>query len=187
MTEWRPVVGFEGRYEVSACGRVRRCARTVLQDNGHTYQVAQKELSQVAAGHRRGYLGVGLKVGRKTNRVKLVHRLVASAFVANPDNLPDVNHKNLDKHDNSVGNLEWVSKTANQEHAAKRGRFHGQTNPKARFKLAPCDVESIHEDLRTGRSQWQVAERHGISQSMVSMIKTGKSWADPAKVFAHVA
>lgn len=183
MIEWRPVVGFEGQYEVSSCGRVRRCARVVVQDNGHTYRVAQKELTQVTAGHARVYLGVGLKVARKTSRIKLVHRLVAEAFLPNPEALPAVNHKNLDKHDNRAGNLEWVSNSANQVHAAKHGRFHGLTNPRARFKLAPCDVESVREDLRIGRPQWQIAERHGVSQAMISCIKTGKAWANPAEVY----
>ncbi len=188
MIEWRPVVGFEGQYEVSACGRVRRCARVVVQDNGHTYRVAQKELAQVAAGHQRRYRGVGMKVARKTNRVKLVHRLVAQAFIPNPDGLPEVNHKNLDKYDNRVENLEWTTKVGNQEHAAKRGRFHGMTNPNARFKLQPCDVESIREDLRLGgRTYDEIGARHGVSGSMVGHIKRGTSWADPAKVFAHVA
>lgn len=184
MTEWRSVKGFEGKYEVSACGRVRRCARLIQRSNGQTYRVAEAELAQVAAGHSRGYKGVGLKVGPNTNRVKLVHRLVAEAFIPNPENLKDVNHFNLDKHDNRASNLEWTTKSTNQRHAAKRGRFHGATNPKARVKLAPCDVESIREDLFCGHAQWKIAERHGVSQSLVSMIKNGKAWADPAKVFA---
>lgn len=188
MIDWRPVPGFEGQYEVSACGRVRRCARTLVRANGRRYRVAELELAQVSAGHARCYRGVGMKVAPKTNRVKLVHRLVAQAFIPNPERLPEVNHKNLDKCDNRVENLEWTTKVGNQAHAAKRGRFHGLTNPNARFKLQPCDVESIREDLRIGvRTYDEIGARHGVSGSMVGHIKRGTSWADPAEVFSHVA
>lgn len=186
MTEWRAVKGFEGKYEVSACGRVRRCARLILRSNGHPYRTTQMELAQVAYGHSREYKGVGLKVKPKTNHVKLVHRLVAEAFIPNPKGLKEVNHLNLDKHDNRVENLEWTTKTGNQAHAAKRGRFHGLTNPNARFKLQPVDVLSIREDIRLGgKTLEEIGARHGVSGSMIGHIKHGRSWADPAEVFAH--
>ena len=187
MIEWRPVVGFEGKYEVSACGRVRRCGRVISRSNGATYTVAPKELRQCKTGRDGGYRLVGVKVAPGKRGTRLVHRLVAEAFLENPDALRAVNHKNLVKDDNRVENLEWITDRGNQEHAAKRGLYHGQTNAKARYKLQPCDVDSIREDLRLGRRQDDIAERHGVSQSMISMIKMGKSWADPAKVFAHVA
>lgn len=189
--EWRPVVGFEGIYEVSNHGRVRRVARTRLRGNGRPYKIAEAVLAQIAYGHRRLYRGVGLKASgdgpRVNSRVHLVHRLVASAFLPNPDNLPEVNHKDLDKSHNRLGNLEWSTGKANQEHAAKRGRFHGRTNPNARFKLQPEQVDEIMSQLAAKTRRDIIAERFGISQAMVSMIKNGKTWANPAEVFAHVA
>lgn len=189
--EWRPVVGLEGLYEVSSWGRVRRCARERLRGNGHPYKVTQRVLAQVAAGHSRKYRGVGLKASgegpRVDSRVHLVHRMVAAAFLPNPDNLPEVNHRDLDKWNNFVGNLEWATEQANQAHAAKRGRFHGRTNPNARFKLQPEQVDEILAQLAAKVRQDDIAERFGVSQAMVSMIKHGKTWANPAEVFAHVA
>lgn len=180
MTEWRDVIGFEGQYEVSADGRVRRVAREIMRANGWPYRVAERELSQVSLG--RGYRAVAFKVARKTNRTRLVHRLVAEAFLPNPDALPHVNHKNLDKTDNRVDNLEWCTEAQNQQHAAARGRFHGRTNPNARFKLQPEQVDAILARLAQGEFQDDLAAEFGVSQSMISMIKTGKSWAKPELV-----
>lgn len=177
MEDWRPVVGFELQYEVSNAGRVRRLARELIRANGKRYRVAEKLLAQVA--HPRGYRMVGFKVAPKTNRVFLVHRIVAQAFIPNPDGLPDVNHKDLDKTNNVVGNLEWVTERGNQRHAASHGRFHGRTNVNARFKLTPVDVDNILIWLDAGARQDVIAEQFGISQSMVSMIKTKRAWVDP--------
>lgn len=187
MEQWCPVVGFEGQYEVSDYGRVRRCARQLVRSTGAAYRVREQLLAQVAYGHTREYLGVGFKVALKTNRVFSVHRLVAAAFVLNPHGLPEVNHKNLDKRDNRSQNLEWCSATANMAHAAKRGRFHGRTNPNARFKLQPAQVDAILARLETGEKGVDLAAEYDVSPSLIYMIRSGRAWADPEKVFAHVA
>lgn len=185
METWRSVQGFEGQYEVSDMGRVRRCARQLTRSNGHTYRVAEKVLAQVYLPN--GYKLVGLKVARKTNRTRLVHRLVAAAFVSNPEDLPEVNHRDLNKENNCASNLEWCTGTGNMEHAAKRGRFHGRTNPNARFKLQPEQVDDILRRLETGEKGVDLAKEFGVSPSLIYMIRSGDAWADPAKVFAHVA
>lgn len=188
---WRPVPGFEGLYEVSSRGRVKRCARVRLRSNGHPYKVSEAILSQVAAGHSRLYRGVGLKASdegaRVESRVHLVHRLVALAFLPNPDGLPEVNHKDLDKTRNAVDNLEWATGCGNQQHAAKRGRFHGRTNPNARFKLQPAQVDEIIARTAAGERGVRLAEEFGVSPSMIYMIRAGRAWANPAEVFANVA
>lgn len=68
-----------------------------------------------------GYLVVELKYNNKSTK-KLVHRLVAEAFIPNPLNLPEVNHKDCDKSNNKQSNLEWVSKLENAAHAKQNGR-----------------------------------------------------------------
>lgn len=86
---WKPIVGYEGRYEVSNLGMVRQ---------------GEKSVSQYKDG--KGYLRVFLCKDGKQRNVK-VHRLVALAFIPNPDNLPCVNHKDEVKTNNQVDNLEW--------------------------------------------------------------------------------
>lgn len=178
--EWRPVVGFEGQYEVSDAGRVRRVARTIMRSTGSPYRTKEQLLAQVGSGRAGRYRGVGFKVARKTNRVFLVHRLVAQAFIPNPDDLPEVNHKDLDKTNNVKANLEWVTGAGNQQHAAALGRFHGRTNPNARFKLQPEQVDEILQQLSTGAMQKDLAAIYGVSPSMISMIKLGQTWVNPS-------
>lgn len=106
---WKPVVGYEGLYEVSNLGRVRSVDRYVSfgrwGDNGQTRFRKSHLLSPKID---EGYYRVALsKDGVK--KLFKVHRLVAQAFIPNPDNLPVVNHKDEDKSNNIVTNLEWCT------------------------------------------------------------------------------
>lgn len=97
---WRPVVGFEGLYEVSDTGQVRNSR------NGHILK---------SRAHRNLYLGVAL--GRGNNR--LVHRLVAMAFIPG-DHALQVNHKDGNRANNCVANLEWLTCSDNHRHSYKQ-------------------------------------------------------------------
>lgn len=98
---WRPVVGYEGLYEVSNLGRIRSLDRYVGKRLFKSQTLKPKT-------DRYGYLVVDLRSHSK-HKSKTIHRLVAEAFLPNPGNLPQVNHKNEDKTDNRVENLEWCS------------------------------------------------------------------------------
>lgn len=103
-TEWMPVKGFEGHYEVSNNGRVRSTKK------GHTHEMKVKD------NRITGYRFVSMQAnGVKATRT--VHRLVAEAFIPNDENLPQVNHINEDKRDNRVENLEWCTAHYNNEHS----------------------------------------------------------------------
>lgn len=110
--EWRDVLGFEELYQVSNFGNVRTVKR------GEATVMAQEE-------QRNGYLSVHLR-NRGIERRASVHRLVAEAFIPNPDGLRDVNHKNGIKTDNRLENLEWMSHSDNIKHqyqVLKTGRY----------------------------------------------------------------
>lgn len=107
---WKPVVGYEGLYMVSNCGRIKSLDTYRKGKNGSIRFCKGKILKPGTT--KNGYLLVGLY---KNGKVKfhLVHRLVAEAFLPNPDNLPEVNHKDEDKTNNNVENLEFCDRTYN--------------------------------------------------------------------------
>lgn len=102
--ECRDIVGFEKYYQVSRDGRIFSKGRTGVRKNGWIMNCRPMELVQKDNG--RGYMTVMLYDEHKGHRF-YVHRLVAKAFVDNPYNLPQVNHKDENKSNNNADNLEW--------------------------------------------------------------------------------
>jgi DNA-binding XRE family transcriptional regulator len=113
MENWKPIEGYEGIYEVSDQGRVRNIKLGRLM-------TAQKVTH--------GYLAYNLSKQGRT-RSLLAHRLVAIAFIPNPENKEQVNHKDLNKSRNSVDNLEWVTRQENLDHAEKYKPWNTRRNP----------------------------------------------------------
>lgn len=95
IEEWKPIEGFEGLYEVSNMGRIRSL----------NYK-CRREIHIMKTNDARPYTTVGVHLNGKCVNL-LVHREVAKAFIPNPGNLPQVNHKDEDKRNNRVDNLEW--------------------------------------------------------------------------------
>ena len=107
---WLPVVGYEDTHEVSNLGRVRR----IMLYGKPVCRILTHSVGPT------GYHRVMLSDGERTN-IRQVHRVVADAFIPNPMNLPQVNHKNGDKGDNCITNLEWVTAKENITHSIKSG------------------------------------------------------------------
>lgn len=119
MEQWNDIAGYKGLYQISSVGRVKR-----LEGRG-----CKRERLLKAQQTRNGYLQVGLYNDGKLKRV-YVHRLVADTFIQNPDNLPQVNHKDENPLNNRVENLEWCTQSYNinygthNERAAKANTNH---------------------------------------------------------------
>ena len=130
---WRDINGYKGLYQVSNLGRVWSCRQKrlrKLQKNTH------------------GYMSLFLYKNKK-GTAKQVHRLVAEAFIPNPKKLEQVNHKNGDKTDNRVENLEWVTRYENSIHAVYTLNHIGQYKCKrVRCKETGIIYRSLHEASR---------------------------------------
>jgi len=128
---WKDIEGYEGLYQVSNLGRVSSSGRNIMRRTRYgtiaPYHIAGRVLKPSHSNGDYCYVHLFDKDGVSTNYK--VHRLVALAFVPNPDNLNEVNHIDEDKENNRADNLEWVKHvdncnhgTRNERSAAKRGR-----------------------------------------------------------------
>ena len=108
---WKAVVGYEGKYEVSNLGNVKSIPRYVRNSVGSQTFVDGKML--IPFQDKVGYLHVLLSDKNYKKKRWLVHRLVAMAFLENPNNYPVVNHKDENKSNNCVNNLEWCTQSYN--------------------------------------------------------------------------
>ena len=168
--EWRPVVGFEGYYEVSSLGRICR----IKGGRGHR---AGKMLKTDGA-LLEGYHSVNLRRDGKGGRVH-VHIVVAMAFHGpKPTPTHEVNHKDGNKLNNRADNLEWVTKARNVEHAYELGlkkpvSLPGVSNPAA--KLTPEAVAQIRADGNSV-SQRKQAARFGVSKTAIVAALNGDTW-----------
>lgn len=119
---WRDIEGYEGYYEVSDSGEVRSLDRTAIGKDGveYFYKGRQMRLTNNKCRNGDGYNVVNLHMNG-VSKVIPVHRLVARAFLPNQNNCATVNHKDGNKRNNNVSNLEWATYSENNIHALKTG------------------------------------------------------------------
>ena len=144
MEKWKSIAGYEGLYEVSNLGRVRSLKF------GKTKILTPKN-------NGIGYFQVGLRKDG-ISKYLLVHRLVANAFIPNPQNLKTVNHIDEDKSNNNVSNLEWMSQTDNINYGTRTARCSKQVQ---KFDKQTGAL------LATFQAAREAERRTGIAQSSI--------------------
>lgn len=169
IEKWKPIAGYENQYEVSSFGRVKSLPRTIYTvwrngKNGVYFQkgriLALKECSRNNKGYQT-YKQVCFSVNG-IHKYFLVHRLVAEAFIPKPKGKDFVNHKDGNKHNNRVDNLEWVTQKENVEHS-----LHHLPNN----LLSPVKCVETGEIFK---SQKEASEFVNIAPSVISLAASGK-------------
>ena len=151
-THWFPVCGYEGFYEISKQGEVRRVATGKILKT-------KKECN--------GYIRVNLSK-RGVAKSELLHRLVAKTFIENPENMPTINHIDENKSNNSAGNLEWVDMSYQNSYG------QGAVN-RNRAKCIPiCQFDMEGNYIRTWDSAKEACDALGLNPSSVGHVCRGE-------------
>lgn len=204
---WKDIIGFEGLYMVSNLGRIKSNERYINARNGSQRLSKEKVLKEIK--DKLGYCRVGLHNNREFNSYT-VHRLVAKAFIDNPENKNQINHKNGNPSDNRVDNLEWCTAKENMKHAfsvlkrkvsgaaagvgwheSKKGKNH------YRYGLAwpHFNTGANHPNSKKVKcstldiefcSISEAADKLGLSIGQVSTVLLGKIFHSKGLVFRYV-
>lgn len=161
---WKDITGLKGYYEASNLGNIHsKRTNTILKPS--------------ETGNK-GYLKVGISIDNHINSYH-VHRLVASAFIPNPENKRTVNHIDGNKLNNCVDNLEWNTYSENALHAYKLGLkdLSGIKNPAS--KLSEKDVREIKQLLLSKKyRQWEIALMYKVTRPNITSINNNKTWGN---------
>lgn len=160
---YKSIKGYEGIYEVNELGQVRSVDRIVERKDGSTRKRNSKELKP--AIDKGGYAMVELNKNGISKMMK-VHRLVADAFLPNPDNLPEVHHLNHDRKDNRAHNLAWVSRSEHMDE-------HWRAAQGTKLRVVGNGIDKIYN------SSMEIERELGINHTYV--LQTAKGISKQAK------
>jgi hypothetical protein len=161
---------YEGFYKVSNFGSVKSLSRLDAKGNRRCEKLLKLYLSSA------GYYQVSLCRNSRAAKF-LVHRLVIEAFVSNIHNKSQVNHRDGNKLDNNVNNLEWVTPSENTIHADEVLGIDSRGENYGAVKLTERDVMSIRDLLESsGYTQEFIAGMFNVDQTTISDVKVGRTW-----------
>lgn len=179
---FKDIKGYEGMYQISNFGRVRSLDREIHHTQGGVSKI--KGRIKIPGVDKKGYFRLPLSKENKQVTFK-IHRLVTQYFIPNPDNKPQVNHKDLNKQNNRSDNLEWLTNQENMDHFRKSDlaeerdkKIRCENNPRA--KLTWDDVNLIRKlkeeySFPNRRLSWLF----GVGIDQIRKIIYYKQWVKP--------
>ena len=148
MEEWKDIKGYEGVYQISSHRRVKS-----LNFRGTTKSKILKQVTD-----KRGAKRITLyKVKRATYQV---HRLVAMHFLENPNNLPDINHKDENPSNNNVNNLEWCDKTYNNNYGTRNTRISNANKDRCITPVICLTTNEIFKSVKEASNKYNIHQSH---------------------------
>lgn len=177
MTEiWKDIKDCGGIFQISNAGRVKRLERTIFRKvhGVMTRTILKAAFKKVFIGTN-GYPCVSVCIDQV--RVQyVIHRLIAIAFIPNPENKREVNHKNGIKTDFSISNLEWCTQSENTKHAFAMGLMNVKGEKHMHAKLDNNAVYDIRENCNETTSMQYFAKKYNVNVNTVRDVVKGRTW-----------
>lgn len=142
MEEWKPITGYEGLYEVSNLARIKSLARFSISRDGRKPRFMNEMIMKPGLNSKKYYITVLRKDG--IGKCILVHRIMAIEFLPNPEKKECINHKDGNRSNNSLENLEWCTQGENQKHAYATG-LASRNRKRPNKVLYPDVIKAIQE------------------------------------------
>lgn len=175
---WRDVSGWEGKYKVSDRGDVLSVSRIILSKDHNdkpTKAIVDEKILKSKI-EKTGYVSVTVK-DRDRRMTFRVHKLVAQAFIPNPENKPQINHINGIKTDNRVENLEWCTQVENAKHAVATGLNTPTIGTRHwNHKHSEEDALLVKTEYEGGMSRKQISKKYGYEYVFVYNVTSGQRW-----------
>lgn len=176
------IPGKDGEYSITDDGRVWCHGYTIKVKSrwGTWCEKTYKPHWVATNGSKDGKWYISVAIGKKHRKGYKIHRLMAQAFIPNPKNLPEVNHKNGDKTDNRLENLEWCTHQENIDHSwvvsphRKHKPLKGTSNPN--HKLSEVQVREIRKRHANGECLLRMEKEYPVTRTMLRFIVQRKSW-----------
>lgn len=171
--QWLSVPGYEGLYNISNLGKVLSMDRT--RNCGLKLKGREVPISLV----KNSYASFAVADLDGNPKSLKIHKVLAQLFIPNPENKKCINHKNGNKHDYSLSNLEWATYSENSQHAIDTGlavRYKGEKHSRA--KLTEDQVYEILDMHKSGMCYSEIASKYNLHKTNIGKIVNGKSWTN---------
>lgn len=174
---WGTILGQEGKYQISYTGKVKSLPKKIKNRNG-TFRYSNELILKNRLRSKDGYYFVSFYDNYKFT-TQTIHRLVAMAFIPNPENKPYVNHIDGNKLNNHVSNLEWANCSENMLHAYRTGIAISQKGSKChKSKMTESNVLAIRRLYKRNPfvNRRNIAKKFGVAYNTITCVILRKTW-----------